>query len=322
MFDLDPIVWLQSWATSPLTAFMNGVSILGYTRAYVAIAAFLAFALRVRSAIALLVLIGLCGAFTDIAKAAASTPRPDWSADGTVRALSLFGKQLRDRDADTPTEIEDDYGFPSGHVSASTAFMVGLALLLRWRRRGWSFAAGWIVLMALSRMYLGRHFVGDVLGGVAIGLAAVGVGFGVLKLAHLARESRAHDPWPAHRVMTVALALASGALLVGLPDAGDAGRLLGTAIGALVLVHHDVFEAAISRRARFILLLAAMFGFGAAWGVMTLVLRETDPSGVSALRLAASALPNAALLIVPAYLPRAVVNARFFTHARDTAAPR
>jgi membrane-associated phospholipid phosphatase len=308
LFDIDPVVWLQSWASSPLTAIMNGVSLIGYTRAYVAIAAFLAFALRLRAAIALLVLIALCGGFTDIAKGAAATPRPDWSADGPVKALSLFGKNLRERRADTPTQMEDDYGFPSGHVSATTAFMVGLALLLKWKRRGWSLVIGWVALMALSRVYLGRHFLGDVVGGVAIGLLAVAIGFWVLQLAHLARESRAHHPWPAHRVMTVAIVLAGGALLVGLPDAGAAGRLLGTAIGVLFLVHHDVFESALSRSSRAILLLSAMLGFGAAWGVMSLVLREADPSSVSALRLAASVLPNAALLIVPAYLPRRLVQ--------------
>ena len=315
MFDIDPIVWLQSWASSPLTAIMNGVSLLGYTRAYVAIATFLAFALRLRPAIALLVLIALCGAFTDIAKAAAATPRPDWSSEGPVKALSLFGKELRERTADTPTQMENDYGFPSGHVSATTAFMVGLALLFKWKRRGWSLAIVWIVLMAFSRVYLGRHFFGDVLGGVAVGLAAVAVGFSALQLAHLAGELRAHHPWPAHRVMTVAIVLAGGALLVGLPDAGDAGRLLGTAIGVLVLVHHDVFEAATSRRARVILLLSAVFGFGAAWWVMSLVLPQADPSSASALRLAASVLPNAALLIVPAYLPRRIVQARFLAAA-------
>jgi hypothetical protein len=65
-----------------------------------------------------------------------------------------------------------------------------------------------------------------------------------------------------------------------------------------------VFERATSRRSRAILLLTAIVAFAAAWGVMSFVLRAADPSSVSALRLAASALPNAALLIGPAYLPR------------------
>ena len=307
MFDLDPVVWLQSWATPALTGVMNGISILGYTRAYVAITVLMAFAFRMRIAIALLVLIALSGALTDATKATVAAPRPDW-VSGNVRALSVFTEELRTRDADTPTEMEDDYGFPSGHVSATTVFAVGLAILLHAGRRGWSLAIAWIVLMAVSRLYLGRHFIGDILGGVGVGLITLLVAFRVLALGHLARELRAHHPWPAQRVVAVAIVLAGTALLVGLPDAGDAGRLLGAAIGVLVLVNHDPFEFAASGRARAILLTTAAAAFAAAWGVMTMVLDAVNPSSVSALRLAASALPNATVLIVPAILPRRLLT--------------
>ena len=311
MFDIHPVVWLQSWASPVLTGVMNAISLLGYTRAYVAITIGMAFAFRLRPAIALLVLIGLNGAFTDIAKAAADTPRPD-SLPG-VQALSMYAKELRDRDADSPTEVEDSSGFPSGHVSATATFAVGLGLLFRFGRRGWTGAVIWISLMALSRMYLGRHFVGDVVGGVAVGLAVLLVSSKVLKLDELARELRAHQSWPAHRVATVAAVLAGSALLVGLPDAGDAGRLLGTATGLLVLVNHDVFEFALSVRARAILLSIAAAAFGAAWGLMTMVLNDADPSSASALRLVASALPNAAVLIVPALVPRRILEGPLVT---------
>ena len=301
MFEVHPIIWLQSWASPTLTAVMNGISLLGYTRAYVAIAALLAFGFALRPAVPLLVLVALSAAFTDIAKTAASMPRPD--ADSRVLALSMYASELRQRDADTPTEVEDSHGFPSGHVSATTTFVVGLALLAGSRRRRWAWAVAWIIAMALSRMYLGRHFLGDVIGGVCVGLATVAMAFLVMKLDHLVRESRAHHPWPAHRVMTIALVLAGGALLVGLPDAGDAGRLLGTATGALFLVHHDVFRRATSIRARALLVLASAAGFGAAWTVMSSVLGHVSSDSDSALRLVASALPNAALLIVPASIP-------------------
>ena len=303
MFDVDPIIWLQSLSSPALTAVMNGISLLGYTRAYMAFATLIIFAFRQRAAIALLVLIGLSSAFTDIAKVAAATPRPDW-VDGRVQALSLYAERLRERNPDTPTQTEDTYGFPSGHVSATTTFFVAAGVLFKWRRRGWSFAAAAILAMAASRMYLGRHFPIDVAGGVGIGLLAVAVGFWVLQLANLARESREHDPgYAAHRVMVVALVLAGGALLVGLPDAGDAGRLLGTATGVIALVGHDAFEYGRTRSGRAILLTTAAAAFAAAWGVMTYLLNELQPSGVSAMRLAVSALPNAALLVVPAYLP-------------------
>ena len=301
MFDVDPVVWLQSWASPALTAVMNAISTLGYTRAYIAIAALLAFGFRQRAAIPLLVLLALNGAFTDVAKTAASLQRPD--ADSRVQSLSVWASELRRRDADTPTEVEDSYGFPSGHVSTTTTFVVGLALLLGWRRRGWALAIVWIAAMAVSRMYLGRHFLGDVIGGVLVGLGTIGIGFGVLQLAHLVRESRKHHPWPAHRIMAIAVVFAGAALLVGLPDAGDAGRLLGTAIGALFLVRHDVFEREVTVRARVVLTIAAAAGFGAAWAVMSAALEQVSPDSVSAARLAASVLPNAALLIVPALLP-------------------
>jgi membrane-associated phospholipid phosphatase len=306
MFDVDPVVWLQSWASPALTAVMNAISTLGYTRAYIAITALLAFGFRQRAAVPLLVLLALNGVFTDLAKTAASMERPD--ADTRVQSLSLWAAELRQRDADTPTEVEDSYGFPSGHVSTTTAFAVGLAMLLGWRRRGWALAILWIAAMALSRMYLGRHFLGDVIGGVFVGLGTIAVAFAILKLAHLVRESRKHHPWPAHRIMAIAIVFAGGALLVGLPDAGDAGRLLGTAIGALYLVRHDVFQREVTVRARVVLTIAAAAGFGGAWAVMSASLREASPDSVSGLRLAASVLPNAALLIVPALLPSRLIK--------------
>lgn len=313
MFEIEPVVWLQQWASPALTAIMNGVSLLGYTRAYVAIAVLLAFAFRVRAAIALLVLIALGGAVTDATKAVVAAPRPDW-IHPSVQSLSLFANNLRSRDSDTPTEMEDDYGFPSGHVSATTVFVVGAAMLLRFGRRGWAAALAWIALMAISRLYLGRHFPGDVLGGVAAGLVTLLVGFRVLHLGDLARELGAHHPWPAHRLMAVAAAVAATALLLGLPDAGDAGRLLGIAAGVLVLVNHDVFAPARTPRARALLFFSAAAGFAAAWGLATMLLEWTDPSRTSALRLAASALPNAAVLMVPALVGRRWAGGRREVH--------
>lgn len=301
MFEVHPIIWLQSWASPALTAVMNGISLLGYTRAYVAIAVLLAFAFRLRAAVPLLVLIALSGALTDVAKTTAEMPRPD--ADSRVQALSLYASELRQRKADTPTEMEDSYGFPSGHVAATTTVVVGLGVLVGWSRRAWALGALWIAAMAISRMYLGRHFAGDVLGGVALGAATVWLGFQLLKVGHLAHDSRVHDPWPAHRIMTVAIVLAASALLIGLPDAGDAGRLLGTAAGALFLVSHDVFARLTAVKARIMLTVIAAVAFTVAWVAMALALDYASASSASALRLAASALPNAAVLIVPACIP-------------------
>ena len=58
------------------------------------------------------------------------------------------------------------FGFPSGHASAVATF--GVYALLAYRRRA-SWALALIVLGGLSRIYLGAHWVMDVLGGWALG---------------------------------------------------------------------------------------------------------------------------------------------------------
>ena len=68
--------------------------------------------------------------------------------------------------------------FPSGHALESTIVYGTLALLVgrRLRRRGWRAAAAAIgvllpLLIGLSRVYLGVHYLTDVLAGWAAGLA-------------------------------------------------------------------------------------------------------------------------------------------------------
>jgi len=70
----------------------------------------------------------------------------------------------------------DTYSFPSGHAMLSTAVYGALAYLawsrLHARRARLALTAGTVVLVALicfSRLYLGVHYLSDVLGGAAAG---------------------------------------------------------------------------------------------------------------------------------------------------------
>lgn len=65
------------------------------------------------------------------------------------------------------------YGAPSGHTQ--TAVVVAL-VLAAWANRGWAriLAVVYIFLMGLSRIYLGVHFVHDVLAGLLIGCGILG----------------------------------------------------------------------------------------------------------------------------------------------------
>jgi membrane-associated phospholipid phosphatase len=70
--------------------------------------------------------------------------------------------------------------YPSGHVAASIAVYIGLALLItsRWRSTGLRIAV-WVValaippLVALSRMYRGMHHPTDTLAGMLLGIGAL-----------------------------------------------------------------------------------------------------------------------------------------------------
>ena len=77
-----------------------------------------------------------------------------------------------------PLASETSFSFPSGHSSVAIAFYGALALVLarllpRWRARlALALAAAALVaVIGLSRLYLGVHYLSDVLAGFAAGLA-------------------------------------------------------------------------------------------------------------------------------------------------------
>lgn len=100
----------------------------------------------------------------------------------------------------------EQYSFPSGHATISAVVLAGLAFLLtrgqppRWRVAVAACAAVYVALVGFSRLYLGAHWLSDVLGGFSFGLAAVALS------AMVYTQHRVHEAIRPHGLAAVALA--------------------------------------------------------------------------------------------------------------------
>lgn len=83
------------------------------------------------------------------------------------------------------------WSFPSAHAANAWALVTFLSLLLRRRWFMWMMV-GWGVVMCYSRMYLGLHFLGDLLVGGAVG-ALVAV-FVWIAFRYIGRQQAVANP--------------------------------------------------------------------------------------------------------------------------------
>lgn len=234
MFQTEPILWLQPFASDWLTALMGAVSTAGNSRTYLAALVIVGFAGDLRMAAVLaqgvlwnLVLAGCLKEFFAL-------PRPG-DFDPRVTGIRRLGLPAADAIATARTRMASGYAFPSGHAGNATVLWGGVAIHAR-SRAVWVLAAALVLAIAISRVYLGQHFVGDVLGGILTG----GLVLAVMATVFLRRGEPAWSgrgtPWLTTLVAASAL-LAPLILALHLGSAPTTlGRLTGFDSGLLLLM--------------------------------------------------------------------------------------
>lgn len=176
---------LQSISIPGFHEFMEFISLLGLLPFVVGFILVIAFGFDFRKGIVMLNLLALTAIITNLLKENIDYPRPaevDHSLQSPFNEPTAidFKEQLPNGmfellSDDILESTRNDqfvrYGFPSGHTSIQAALWIGLMFLIR---RRWTYWIGtsMIILTMISRMYLGFHFLGDVIGGLIIGVIA------------------------------------------------------------------------------------------------------------------------------------------------------
>lgn len=182
MFQTGLHIALQSLASDWLTWLFLQVTALGYHEIIILIVVAVVFGLGLRQGFLLFQIVFWTSTLSGMAKQFFGLPRPffadsrvaclepDWDTAGAFLARGADGFfDLPARDVIDAFRVKGiSFGFPSGHTSSAFAVWGGLAVVFRRRWLAW-LAALMIALIAFSRLYLGVHFLADILGGAALG---------------------------------------------------------------------------------------------------------------------------------------------------------
>jgi len=258
MFQTTPNLLLQAWGSDTWTALMRAVSAAGYESFFAVLVAVLIFGVSFRRGFLLLQLLLWSALVNSVLKDAIALPRPvhvdprllDDGAPNLVAVTAeapapAFWSRLPD---DIVARVRavvqaggDDFGFPSGHVQSHTVLWGAAALL--WDDRRLARLAPWaVLLMAVSRMHLGRHFLADVIGGAVMGLLFVlGLWIARRRALHVRVFERGHAAlrmaWPNLWTWVAFVALPLAVVPLS-PERG--GALLGVGAAFLMVLRAGV----------------------------------------------------------------------------------
>jgi membrane-associated phospholipid phosphatase len=247
MFQVDPIIWLQTFESPFLTWLMGTITWLGYTPVYATILIVIFFSINLKKGFYIFLAMLIGGVIVDGMKRGLKFPRPSDLDSRIIEpgferppllvenggAPSFWSMPTSEAMEATKNQTNWSYGFPSGHVASATAFLLALAFFFK-SRRILVFSIIWILLMALSRMYLGRHFIADVLAGMTVG------GIGVLLAIFIVRPLQSNNKNVSVKSMSrwaiLVIPLLILAPFIEILDKENIGRILALFLTYIVLL--------------------------------------------------------------------------------------
>jgi len=239
---LEFILWLQSFSTPLLDRVVIAITTLGDEEFFMLAAALILWLGNKRTGFWAVFLLIFSSWLNGWLKHLFGVPRPD---PAVVRVIH-------------PAE---GLSFPSGHAQSTATFWGYLAVTFR-RRPLTLAAAVIIVLVALSRPYLGVHYLTDVVAGTLIGLAVVVAFLAVRHQAAIARLPRRLG-WAGQLCCAAILPLGLLLVFAGPDGVKLTGFMVGAAVGHLLelrLVRFDPRGTALQHVIKVVVGVAVLFG--------------------------------------------------------------
>jgi membrane-associated phospholipid phosphatase len=254
MFQTEPILFLQGISSDLLLQVMLLVNTLGRPVTGILLAVILLH-VDLKRGFVLLHMLVVTAIITEFLKDYMALPRPIF-VDASIQFLDqqkvnttpLIGMGAESFLAALPQPAIDfcranfagRWGLPSGHVSATVALWITLAMLYR---KSWLwFTAGLLIPgVALARMYFGKHFLADVLAGILVGIVVTLVAYIVVlrpsRFSRFLATGRRRAGALGHELLYYAylIVLPVGLLSASFGESIGVACLLGGNIGFIVL---------------------------------------------------------------------------------------
>ena len=153
---IEVIIAIQTIRSPALDVFFQGVTFLGDAEFYLLLAPIIIWSVNYRLGARLGILLLLSSSINEALKNLFMQPRPC------------------EPRPDICVDQAEGYGIPSGHSQNAIVFW---GVIAHWVSKAWAWVAAIILmlLIGLSRIYLGVHFPSDVIVGWAIGIVILGL---------------------------------------------------------------------------------------------------------------------------------------------------